>query len=32
VLADHPGAEAFYRACGFARDDEQPVQMTLELE
>ena len=29
VLADNPGAEAFYAACGFSRDDEQPVQMTL---
>ena len=31
VLADHSGAEAFYAACGFVRDDEQPVQMTLAL-
>jgi N-acetylglutamate synthase-like GNAT family acetyltransferase len=29
VLADSPDAEAFYTACGFARDDEQPIQMTL---
>jgi N-acetylglutamate synthase-like GNAT family acetyltransferase len=29
VLADNPGAEAFYAACGFARDDEQAIQMTL---
>jgi GNAT superfamily N-acetyltransferase len=29
VLADNPGAEAFYAACGFTRDAEQPVQMTL---
>lgn len=31
VLADNPGAEAFYGACGFVRDEEQPVQMTLSL-
>ena len=31
VLADNPGAEAFYAACGFGRDDEQAVQMTLTL-
>jgi N-acetylglutamate synthase-like GNAT family acetyltransferase len=31
VLADNPGAEAFYATCGFARDDEQPIQMTLRL-
>ena len=31
VLADNPGAEAFYASCGFVRDDEQPVQMTLAL-
>jgi GNAT superfamily N-acetyltransferase len=24
-----PEAEAFYAACGFVRDDEQPVQMSL---
>lgn len=29
VLADNPEAEAFYSACGFTRDEEQPVQMTL---
>ena len=32
VLADNPEAVAFYAACGFARDDEQAVQMTLTLE
>jgi GNAT superfamily N-acetyltransferase len=31
VLSDNPIAEAFYEACGFTRDDEQPVQMTLRL-
>lgn len=31
VLADNPGAEAFYAACSFVRDEEQPVQMTLSL-
>jgi GNAT superfamily N-acetyltransferase len=31
VLADNPGAESFYSACGFARDDDQPVQMTLTV-
>jgi predicted N-acetyltransferase YhbS len=31
VLSDNPEAEAFYAACGFTRDDEQPVQMTLTL-
>lgn len=31
VLSDNPEAEAFYAACGFTRDDEQPVQMTLRL-
>jgi GNAT superfamily N-acetyltransferase len=31
VLSDNQGAESFYAACGFARDDEQPVQMTLRL-
>ena len=31
VLADNPGSEAFYEACGFTRDAEQPVQMTLEI-
>jgi GNAT superfamily N-acetyltransferase len=32
VLADNPGAEAFYAACGFVRDDEQGVQMLLTIE
>ena len=27
----HGDAEAFYAACGFVRDDVQPVQMTLTL-
>ena len=31
VLSDNPIAEAFYAACGFTRDDQQPVQMTLRL-
>ena len=31
VLADNPGAEAFYRACGFAADDDQPVQMSRRV-
>ena len=31
VLADNDGAEAFYAACGFARDDDQPVQMSRRL-
>jgi GNAT superfamily N-acetyltransferase len=31
VLADNSGAEGFYAACGFVRDAEQPVQMTLSL-
>jgi GNAT superfamily N-acetyltransferase len=31
VLADNPGAQRFYAACGFARDDEQGVQMLLTL-
>jgi GNAT superfamily N-acetyltransferase len=29
VPADGPEAEAFYAACGFVRDAEQPIQMTL---
>ena len=29
VLADNPGAQRFYAACGFERDDEQGVQMLL---
>jgi predicted N-acetyltransferase YhbS len=28
VLADNEGAEAFYAACGFRRDDDQAVQMS----
>ena len=31
VLADNPGAEAFYAACGFHRDQDQPVQMSYQL-
>jgi GNAT superfamily N-acetyltransferase len=31
VLADNPVAEEFYTSFGFARDEEQPVQMTLSL-
>jgi GNAT superfamily N-acetyltransferase len=31
VLADNEEAEAFYAACGFTRDDEQPVQMTRRV-
>jgi GNAT superfamily N-acetyltransferase len=31
VLADNSGADEFYAACGFVRDPEQPVQMTLRL-
>jgi hypothetical protein len=31
VLADNPGAISFYAACGFARDEEQGVQMLLTL-
>jgi GNAT superfamily N-acetyltransferase len=31
VPADSGDAEAFYAACGFVRDDVQPVQMTLTL-
>jgi GNAT superfamily N-acetyltransferase len=31
VPADSPEAEAFYAACGFVCDEEQPVQMTLRL-
>jgi ribosomal protein S18 acetylase RimI-like enzyme len=31
VLADNQEAEAFYAACGFARDDPQPVQMSRRL-
>jgi GNAT superfamily N-acetyltransferase len=32
VLADNPEAEKFYASFGFARDEEQPVQMSLSLE
>ena len=31
VPADNPGAEAFYRTCGFERDDEQAVMMSKSL-
>jgi aminoglycoside 3-N-acetyltransferase I len=31
VPADSGEAEAFYAACGFVRDDVQPVQMTLTI-
>jgi N-acetylglutamate synthase-like GNAT family acetyltransferase len=31
VLADNEEAEAFYAACGFSRDDPQPVQMSRRL-
>lgn len=31
VLADNPEAEKFYASFGFARDEEQSVQMTLSL-
>ena len=33
VLADNPGAEAFYRACGFVRggEGEQGVVMLLDM-
>ncbi|HMJ01203.1 MAG TPA: GNAT family N-acetyltransferase [Gaiellaceae bacterium] len=31
VLADNQEAEAFYAACGFSRDDPQPVQMSRRL-
>jgi GNAT superfamily N-acetyltransferase len=31
VPADSPEAESFYAACGFVRNEEQPVQMTLRL-
>lgn len=32
VLADNPGAVAFYRAIGFTREPHQPTYMTLELD
>ena len=31
VLCDNPGAQAFYEACGFAVDPEQPVYMTRRV-
>ena len=31
ALADNPGAQLFYAACGFARDEEQGVQMLLTI-
>lgn len=31
VLADNTRAEAFYTACGFSRDEPQPVQMSRRL-
>jgi GNAT superfamily N-acetyltransferase len=31
VPADSGEAEAFYAACGFVRDDVQPIQMTLTI-
>jgi len=31
VLADNPGAIAFYAACGFVVDEEQGTQMLLTL-
>lgn len=31
VLADNPGAQLFYAACGFARDEEQGVRMLLTI-
>jgi len=31
VLADNPEAVEFYRACGFAPEDPQPVYMTRRL-
>ena len=30
VLADNEGAEAFYAACRFSRDDPQPIQMSRQ--
>jgi hypothetical protein len=32
VLADNEAAEAFYAACGFARENQQPVQMSRRLD
>ena len=31
VLADNDAAALFYAACGFSRDDPQPVQMSRRL-
>jgi len=31
VLADNEGAETFYEACGFSRDERQPVQMSRRV-
>jgi ribosomal protein S18 acetylase RimI-like enzyme len=31
VPADNPGAVAFYNACGFTRDDEQPVMLSKQV-
>lgn len=31
VLADNPGAESFYNACGFDRDVPQPVSMSRTI-
>ena len=30
VLSDGPGAEEFYAACGFTRQEGQPIYMTHE--
>ena len=32
VLGDNVGAEAFYRACGFRREADQPVYLTRRVE
>ena len=34
VLADNPGAEAFYAACGFLRgaDNDQDVLLELDVD
>ncbi len=32
VLADNPAAVDFYRACGFAPEEAQPVYMTRHLD
>lgn len=31
VLADGTGADAFYAACGFVRDRDQPIQMIFSF-